>query len=118
MPAGHAAAKTPHHASRPRPGVDGVFRRHFVNGKDSAVPAQNQVFNGFEFLMPKHQRRARGLTQKGGPVSEERFRRRDADGGGREVRTTAGWPAERADRPPEAVSDDRGLARFIIYALA
>jgi hypothetical protein len=48
MPAGHAAAKTPHHASRPRPGVDGVFRRHFVNGKDSAVPAQNQVFNGFD----------------------------------------------------------------------
>ena len=34
-------------------------------------------------------------------VPAEGFRRRDADGCNREVRTTAGWPAERAGRAPQ-----------------
>ena len=39
-----------------------------------------------------------------------RFRRGDADGGGREVRTTVSWPAERADRVPR--NDRRRAAEW------
>ena len=40
--------------------------------------------------------------RKGRLMQVGRFRRRDADGCGREVRTTVSWPAERAVRAPQA----------------
>ena len=64
-------------------------------------------------------RTVHGMRRLGAPRTEDsdvRFRRRDADGCDREVRTTEGWPAcLRAGRAPQTEDLGGGLGLKLVY---